>query len=114
MEIWFANVLAGKYGEKEREFIQECFRKGDKEMISGFEQLMNEKEELAEKKGMEKGIKQEREHGIKALVETCRELGVTQEQTIDKLREKFSFTNDQARNYMQKYWNEADQAVSLS
>ena len=41
LETWFASVLEGKFGKKEQEFIRECFRKGEKKMISGFGQTVD-------------------------------------------------------------------------
>lgn len=49
--------------------------------------------------GMEKGI----EKGIKALIETCTELGLTQEATLSKLEQKFELTKDVAEAYLAKY-----------
>lgn len=47
-----------------------------------------------------------REEGIKALIETCRELDVSREYTFTKIIEKFSFTPQKAEQYINDYWKE--------
>ena len=49
-----------------------------------------------EKKGTQKGIK--------ALVETCQELGLTQMDTIARVIRKFSVSQDEGTKWTQKYW----------
>lgn len=50
----------------------------------------------------EKGLIQ----GIEALVETCRELGVSRDNTERKLRTKFNLSGKQTEEYMQRFWQE--------
>ena len=50
--------------------------------------------------GMEQGITQ----GVKALVETCREFGLSREETLAKLQEKFELEQTVVENYLAKYW----------
>lgn len=47
-----------------------------------------------------KGIEQ----GIEALIETCREVGVRQEEAAAKLKSKFSLPDELIEEYMAKYW----------
>ena len=56
LETWFASVLEGKFGEKEQAFIRECFQKGEKKMISGFEQIVIEERENAKQEGRQEGL----------------------------------------------------------
>ena len=53
-----------------------------------------------ERRGREQGIQQ----GIQAVVEVCKSLDVSKEETIVKIMEKFSISKDEAENNMQKYW----------
>lgn len=53
-----------------------------------------------ERRGREQGIQQ----GIQAVVEVCKGLDVSKEETIVKIMEKFSISKDEAENNMQKYW----------
>ena len=47
--------------------------------------------------GLVQGLEQGLEQGINALISTCRELGVSNEEIIAKLMEKFSLTEDEAK-----------------
>ena len=49
------------------------------------------------KKGMEKGIE-------KGIVETCRELGVSFDETIKKIKQRFGISEKEAREIVNKYW----------
>lgn len=42
--------------------------------------------------------------GIKALIETCRELGVDFEQTIQKVKLRFNMKQDEAEKIVRCYW----------
>lgn len=42
--------------------------------------------------------------GVRALVETCQELGHSREEAGGKLRAKFSVSADTAEAYLKSYW----------
>lgn len=42
--------------------------------------------------------------GIKALIETCRECGISREDTVLKLERKLSVSSEEAQIYMKEYW----------
>lgn len=42
--------------------------------------------------------------GIKALIETCKELGISREQTALKVKDKLPISEADLQTYMQKYW----------
>ena len=44
------------------------------------------------------------EKGVKALIETCKELGLTYEETLSKLILRFDYDNRKAGKAMDKYW----------
>lgn len=46
------------------------------------------------------------ERGIRALVETCEEVGVAREDIIRKIQQKFSLPAEEAQAYLKKYWSE--------
>ena len=50
--------------------------------------------------GLERGITQ----GIEALIETCKELGLSREDTMVKTESKFQLKREDAEDYMAKYW----------
>ena len=55
--------------------------------------------------GIQKGIEQ----GIKALIETCEEVQISKEDTMQKIMEKFKLEKSQAEEYLQKYWKSSKQ-----
>ena len=54
---------------------------------------------------LEIGIKKGTEDGIRVLIETCKEFGLSYEDTISKIELKFELTKDVAEKYAGKYWN---------
>lgn len=66
-------------------------------MCKAFEELMIEQEEI----GIEKG----KSEGIRVLIETCREFGVSREETESRIILKLALSPDEATNYMDCYWN---------
>ena len=54
--------------------------------------------------GINKGMEIGHEKGIQAVIETCMELNVSKENTLEKLVIKFDLTKDKAQDYMEKYW----------
>lgn len=67
-------------------------------MCKAFEELMMEQEEI----GMKRGIKE----SIKALVETCKELGASREETENRIIMKLSILPTDAKNYVNQYWGD--------
>ena len=54
--------------------------------------------------GRQEGISQGIEQGIKALIETCQDLGLSQGDTGSKVQEKFSLPIERMQEYIEKYW----------
>ncbi len=54
----------------------------------------------AERYGYKKGVEDGIEQGISNLVTTLKELGISDNQIIDKLIEKYNLTNDEANQYL--------------
>ncbi|WP_455618120.1 hypothetical protein [Eisenbergiella sp.] len=72
----------------------------------------NEEEEMRKiraseyKSGKEEGIVQGIEQGIEqGLVETCKELGVSFEQTVEKLKLRFGISEQEAQEKVRYYWD---------
>ena len=59
-----------------------------------------ELEQIYKETGRQEGIKE----GIKALVETCEEIGISQEETLQKIQQKFFLPQDIAQEYIKEYW----------
>ena len=60
------------------------------------------KDEIEEK--MQQRFQQGIQQGIQVLIETCREVSLTYEQTTDKIISKYALSSKEASGYMQKYW----------
>ncbi len=56
------------------------------------------------KDGQRKGLKTGLDMGIKALTETCRELGVDYEQTVQRIISRFNMTQAEAEEAVRRYW----------
>lgn len=63
---------------------------------------MQEWEERAywKEEGMEEGLKE----GLKALIQTCRELGLSKEETCLKVKEKLPLTEEYIKRYLDDCW----------
>ena len=53
-----------------------------------------------EEKGIRKGIEQ----GIKVLIETCKELGLSRNETMLKVADKFTISQEDSEKYVEMYW----------
>lgn len=51
--------------------------------------------------GIEHGMTQ----GVKALIETCKELGLSRQDTQEKIIDKCNVSHEDADQYMEQYWN---------
>lgn len=60
--------------------------------------------EAIERKGIEQGLQQGLQQGLCALIETCRELGVSRENTRNKIEGKFGLDSQKAEECMVRYW----------
>lgn len=60
--------------------------------------------EIGIEKGREEGIEKGIEQGIQALIESFCELQISQADTIVKIKEKFSLSDEEAQDYIRKYW----------
>ena len=67
-----------------------------------------EREDYDMCKALKEWIDEERnagmEQGVKALVETCQELGLSQIDTITRVIQKFAVSQDEGTKWTQKYW----------
>lgn len=63
-------------------------------MCQAFEEMKQE----AFEEGKEKGI----EKGIRALIQTCTELGISDDVILEKCAEKYELTKEEADRYMKE------------
>lgn len=61
--------------------------------------------EEGRKEGRTEGYKSGLDEGIHALIQLCQELGMTREETEQRLMEKFPAASDQWEDYMKRYWD---------
>lgn len=54
--------------------------------------------------GIQEGERRGREQGIQAVVEVCKSLNVSKDDTIAKIVERFALSEDDAKEALQKYW----------
>ena len=62
-------------------------------MCKALEKLMNECEEKGKVEGKVQGV-----------ILTCQKFKISQEETLQNLIEEFSFSKEEANNYIEKYW----------
>ena len=62
------------------------------EKKESFEEGINE--------GIQQGIQQTREENILVLMDSLKELGISEEQIVEKLMEKYSLSFDEAKTYL--------------
>ena len=55
--------------------------------------------------GIVQGIKQGMELGIEGTAITCKELGLSFEQTVEKLKLRFHLSEQEAQEKVHRYWN---------
>ena len=67
------------------------------------EQLRESKEEGISV-GMTRGISQGILKGILVLLDTYQEMNLSEEEAERRITEKFSLSEEKAREYMEKYW----------
>lgn len=54
--------------------------------------------------GWVRGCEKGRQKGIQASIEICQELNLSKEDSISKIIQKFSISEEDAKKYMKKYW----------
>ena len=67
-------------------------------------EIMDKLEEMFYKVGHEDGHEEGREEGIINLIETLKELEISKEETINKLKCKYDIDDNCIDNYMNMYW----------
>ncbi len=86
--------------EQYLEYIAFVEEDGGKSMCDLLEEMKNKGREEGQKEGRKEG----RREGIQAVISICKELGVTFDVTLNKLMEKFSLGDEEARRNMTLYW----------
>ena len=53
--------------------------------------------------GIQQGREEERRAGIRAFIETCKELGIPEQEFKEKLHNKFDLSEQEVKSYIKKY-----------
>ena len=94
------DVLSNEAAYKKKKKLEEKY---DMKMTTELERRLGSMcnlSDVVEERGIKKGIEKGIEKGIKGLVDVLRELDTPQEIIIDKIMEKFSLTEEQAKKYV--------------
>lgn len=73
---------------------------GQMYMCDALEKLVNE----GVQEGLRKGLQKGQQEGILANIRTCRNFHASKEDTIKNIIKEFSISEDQATEYVEKYW----------
>lgn len=63
--------------------------------------------EEGRREGLEEGRREGLENGIIAMIETCQELGQSQEETASILSKKFTIPPERIKQFIIQYWKES-------
>lgn len=85
--------------------IHECVKKIKASEEMGVKYMQTWEEKIIEReKGKAEGIAQGKAEGIRILVETCMEFGISQANAVSKVADKFLIPIVEAESYVNKYW----------
>lgn len=88
-----------------RELFADEFAEQEKRLAEQKKQLTEQEKQLTEIKEQYQKLETEvKDNGIRVLVETCREVGVSREDTVAKVVEKFSLNCEEAEKAVKLYW----------
>ena len=73
-------------------------------MCGAVDQMIAEGMERGLAQGMERGIAQEKVWGIRNMIEVCKELGGTYDNTQFQVEMRYHLSQEEAGKYMKQYW----------
>ncbi len=77
---------------------------GEMNMCKALEDLRQEGIDIGMERGMERGLERGIDLGVFHFIEAFQEIGKSYEETMKKLKEKFSLTEEDAGKKMEQYW----------
>ena len=83
-------------------FDQEAYEKAMKK--EGYEDGYQEGKEDGYQEGIEQGIEQGIGRGICGLIRSLKEFDIPKGQILQKLQDTYELTEEEARDYIEKYW----------
>lgn len=92
----------------EEDILAEFLRKyrAEAKKVSIYEYDEEKHMRQTREEGYEEGIAQEQENGIRILMEEYAELEVAKDSVIERIRSKYSISEEKATEYLEKYWKE--------
>ncbi|MCH1951664.1 transposase [Enterocloster sp. OA13] len=98
------DVIVSVTGSAELEQVKDmyCEEGGKINMCEAIRGMIEDGRIEGVKQGLEQGIGQ----GLSALVEVCREFGLSKEDVVSKAKEKFSLSMDEMEDLIDRYWNQ--------
>lgn len=60
--------------------------------------------QLERKEAREEGQQEERQNSIKNLIEVCQDLNASEDDTIQRIMQKYSLSKNDAKKYITQYW----------
>ena len=79
-------------------------REGQIYMCNALEELVNEGVQKGIQKGIQEGLLKGKEEGILANIRTCKTFNASKSDTIKNIIKEFSLSEEQAKEYVEKYW----------
>ena len=73
------------------------------DMASAYHHGVDVGEKRGEERGMKLGEERGRKAGIRAFVETCKELGIPEQEIEEKLQDKFDLSEQEVKSYIEKH-----------
>lgn len=99
-----AQLSADEMKRLEYEAREKAIRDHNYLMKYNLEQGMKKGLEEGHKSGLEKGRKEGMAQGLKAFIEICQDCSFSKEDTLARLIEKFSISQNEAEEFLKKYW----------
>ena len=96
---WFQHAVQ-ELNTQRKEDIIEKIRNGDVDnMCNSFERVLNDVREQGREQGLEQG---KRQGLIEGIIETYQEIGLSENEIIEKLQKKMSISRESIEEYMEK------------
>ena len=112
VEVIAVMLNAPKIWEERERYMQREQSEEEYDMCQALQEWIEEERNAGKQegiacgieRGIEQGIEQGMEQGVAALIEICRELGVTRASACVKVMQKLSLSGEKAEAYIDKYW----------
>ena len=87
---------------KDRNVLKEYLENRETEVVDIMITLYDEQEIM--ERYVESEVAADSEAAIRTTIEMCQDFGISTEETVQKLIDKFSLSKEMAKNKVQEYW----------